>query len=373
MSIPSNRLTEEVRRHPLLILSLVCLIAFVLQFIRWDALDMWDRGVWADEARFLMTGDPHEFDFLSGYGHPGGPILEGTIAMHTLTSLPEEFAVQWTMAILNTILIVGVTVLCYKIRQDLFWVGAAFITVSMNWLYQYATPPSGLAAVLVPLVVLMTIYLCEYANGARLTGAALWGVVAGAALATRFDMGVLTSVLFFPFLVRSLGWRSSAMALLVTIAAFVALDPFMWFMPIQHLRDLVHKITYHYADFQQTRLDVGTLCNISLLAGISVLFAVWSVLKRPKDVFVPAVFVWTLLGMTALLYAIFLTAHSQAERYYLPILFVWEILLPLFMLPLIRAPQVRRRVVVPLIIGGLVCYHLVYLSFNALQHLIIYI
>jgi hypothetical protein len=59
----------------------------------------------------------------------------------------------------------------------------------------------------------------------------------------------------------------------------------------------------------------------------------WNVRLLPRR------FVYTLLVETALLYAIFLTSKYQAVRYYIPILFIWQALLPMYILSII--PKLR--------------------------------
>ena len=48
------------------------------------------------------------------------------------------------------------------------------------------------------------------------------------------------------------------------------------------------------------------------------------------------VFACTLIIMTSALYDVFLTANSQAERYFMPLIFIWQVFLPLFIFTFIN-------------------------------------
>jgi hypothetical protein len=50
---------------------------------------------------------------------------------------------------------------------------------------------------------------------------------------------------------------------------------------------------------------------------------------------IDAAFFFGLLGATCFLYVVFLTSKYQAERYFVPIIVLWEIFLPLFLFALL--------------------------------------
>ncbi len=110
----------------------------------------------------------------------------------------------------------------------------------------------------------------------------------------------------------------------------------MWFMPIVHVGDLVSKVVYHYAEYVPIRMASMFVLAISSLTIISIFLSLVLIRMRDKiKMSVPPVFICTLIIMTSVLYDVFLTAHYQAPRYFLPLILIWEIFLPLFLFTLI--------------------------------------
>ena len=134
------------------------------------------------------------------------------------------------------------------------------------------------------------------------------------------------------------------MLIVGAVLVFIAADPFMWFMPMQHLKDLVYKAVFHYAEFHSTHLNLVTLLAISSLTIISICLALSYLLSSKKlGSPLPRAFILTLLPATLVLYVIFMTARSQGVRYYMPIIFIWEVLLPLFLFALAEKMGKRKK------------------------------
>lgn len=179
----------------------------------------------------------------------------------------------------------------------------------------------------------MVLYLYEHRETPALQAGLLLGGSAGACIATRTDIGVFGFSIFLIFLllVKRLSLRGAVIAIVTTTGVFVLLDPFMWFMPLEHIGDLIYKVTYHYADIAQAHVTITSLLHIATLSLMSIALCIYFLFAKRKEP-LPRPFVFVLLGMSVVWVSIFLTAHSQAERYFLPILFAWEVLLPLLML-----------------------------------------
>ena len=314
------------------------LISFVCQGIRWKEFDMIDSGMWGHEAEYVLHNDPREFNFLQAYGHPGGPVIEGAILIHGISKIPYDQAVLLLVTILDSLIIAAICVMCFILRKNSLWWIAALGTLSLNTLYDYATPPTAIAAVLIVLLCLLTLYIYEEREKIKPRYLVAWALVGGLAIATRADIGILSFFVFSALLIKPIGWKKVAILGAEAFLAFVIFDPFMWFMPIQHIKDLIFKVVYHYADFQPTHMSLISVISISLLAFVSIFLSVAFLLLRKKlrSPVQPA-FIITLILMTIGLYAIFMTARIQTERYYLPILFIWETFLPLFIFSLIDA------------------------------------
>ena len=321
---------EHLLRTRILLFSAICVGALLLQGLRWGYFSISDGPLWGQEAATLLYGGSEEFDFLGAYGHPGGPILEGVLVLWKLFGVSPTYAVIFCVTLYAALLITAICAACFYVRKDLYWVSGVFGILSLNWLYTYATPPSAVAPLLVVLLFLTTWQLYESEKASNIS-LATWGAVAGLAVSTRADIGAVSAAVFFALLLCKVDWKRLLYVFLEAVGVFVLTDPFMWFMPLRHVKDLVFKVVYHYAEFTPTHISMHSLAAISAFACASALLAISFMFgKQKKFAPVPLVLISALLCFTVFLYAIFLSAHYQAERYFLPIIFIWETLLPLF-------------------------------------------
>ena len=326
-----------MKSKPLIIFIVIFITSLLLQGIQWREFDMADSGMWGHEAQYVLNNDPREFNFLEAYGHPGGPIIEGAIAFHQLLKLPYDQAVLAFVTLLNSLSIAGICALCFILRKNNLWWVAVFGILSLNRLYEYATPPTAIAATLIVFLCLLTLYIYENKERSEPLYLVLWGLIVGLFIATRADIGVFSLLMFLVLIFKSIGWKKIGLLLGETFLAFLIFDPFMWFMPFQHIKDLIFKIVYHYAEFAQNHMGFVAVLSLSFLAFISIFLSIQFLLFRKKLISpLPPVFIKILILMTAILYVIFLTSHIQAPRYFLPIIFIWETFLPLFIFSLIE-------------------------------------
>ena len=339
--IEENKWWSSSKKKLFTIFLVAFLVSFFLQGIQWREFGLADSSSWGHEAEYVLQGDPREFNFLAAYGHPGGPIIEGTIILHKLFNLPyDDQALLVFLTLINSFSIAGVCVLCYVLRKNNFWWIAVLGILSFNRLYEYATPPTVISAVLVVFLCLLTLYLYEKKEQSRTLALALFGFIAGLSIATRADIGVFSFLVFLALIWHIFPWRKIGLLVGGTFLSFVAFDPFMWFMPVQHIKDLIFKIVYHYAEFAQNHMTFVSVLGISFLAFISIFLSIQFLLFRKKLASpLPPMFVCGLWMMTVALYIIFLTSRIQTPRYFLPIIFIWETFLPLFIFTLIEKIQ----------------------------------
>jgi len=66
-----------------------------------------------------------------------------------------------------------------------------------------------------------------------------WVIVAGLVLATRIDTGILGIAGFGLFLFTRLSIRKLCFLFLGAFLVFCIVNPYMWYMPMQHLKDLI--------------------------------------------------------------------------------------------------------------------------------------
>jgi len=186
-----------------------------------------------------------------------------------------------------------------------------------------------------------------YKNKERLSPflPALWATAAGLAVATRADIASFFSLFLggFLFLTGTVNLKKMLAVVFGAIMVFVLADPFMWFMPVQHIKDLLVKVVIHYALFVPNLLTPLQVGNFSVLAFISIAVGAGIVFYKKIPLLLPASLFTTILLMTAVLYNIFLSAKFQDPRYFLPILLVWEILLPFYVFSIVPYFDLKWR------------------------------
>ena len=298
-----------------------------------------DKAFWSDQARFVEAGNPEQYNAAHAYGHPGGPVILGTIAVHHLAGISYETALPVFLTLFNSIVIATIATLCCRLRPDSLWWLPVVGTLSVDKLYAVSTPTSAVAGPLLVLLTLLTLWIVAHkvVSWRWLAG---WSLVAGLAVATRFDIGSITTLCLFAVLTSVLGttarWRQLAGLAVAAFVVFVICDPYMWYMPVRHVGDLLGKATLHHQTFARNRLDLGEVASLSSLAFLGLAFTLLAQaapgVARNK---LPAVFVGALLALTVALYGIFLSASYQAVHYFIPIVFIWQAFLPLQLFDLI--------------------------------------
>ncbi|MEI6580970.1 MAG: hypothetical protein WCO07_02235 [bacterium] len=317
------------------------IIAFFFQWTRWKTFDFLDSSVWSNQAKYVETGDPQEFNALAAYGHPGGPIIEGTIVLHKMFKKSYNDSLVMFMTILNSLVITAICILCCLLRKNNLWWIAVLSTLSLSVMYDFSTPPSAIVSPLIVLMSLLTLYFYENKNKIKIQYFLIFSFVIGLAVATRVDIGVFCALVFLLFLrfKNTINWKGFFIIAFGSVISFILFNPFMYFMPIQHTRDLISKIIFHYAEFTPTHMTFLGVVGISSLAFVSIFLAICLFFLRKKiKLILPDSFVIMLVLMTIFLYFVFLTSHYQAQRYFQPIIFIWETLLPLFVFNL--TPQI---------------------------------
>jgi hypothetical protein len=332
------------------------LVACIFQSIRWTKPENIDVNMWINQARMFGTPDPQQYDFLLGYGHPGGPIIIGIKVFHSV-GIHYKAALMLLLTLCNSFGIGLIAVLCYILRKDTIWWIAATLVLSLQWMFDLATPPSALAAILVVLLCIYTLYLYEQYIKINNNFIIVWGVISGILTATRCDIGVLTSGVFLIFLATRFSLRKIGIMALVSVIAFWIFDPYMWYMPYTHVGDLVYKIIFHYDGSLQSHPDIITMLKVSFFTAISIILAVYK-----RGLSLPTRFVYMLTAMSIVLYTIFLTSSFSVTRYYMPVVFIWETFLPLILFEYIFYIQKKKRLVPQVIVSILlICYSTLYL------------
>lgn len=313
------------------------IIACFFQYVRWATFDFVDASMWANQARYFETGNNEQFNMLAGYGHPGGPIIEGVISFKHLLGISYEYSLVLFMVLFNSLIIASICVLCFLLKKNNYWWMIALSTLSLNRLYDFSTPPAALIGPLIVFLCLLTLYIYENKDNIKTPAIIFWSFIAGLAVSVRVDMGVFFTLIFLIFLKQILSWKKIFIIIVGAFVSFFIFDPFMYFMPLKHIKDLIYKITFHYAEFAPTHLSFLNVLNISSLLIISIFLALVLIfISKRKELIIPFKFILMLLFSTIVLYFIFLTSDYQALRYFQSIIFVWEVFLPIFIFSLTK-------------------------------------
>lgn len=307
----------------------VFIVAFVLQAVKMTIF-LPDGEMWANQIRFFLTGNPSMFDFRAAYGHPGTTFLSLGCLMH-FSGLSYYAAITLSVAFLVAAATAGCSALCFLLQpRSLWWFTTAFILTASRF-YMLATPPT---AVIMPLLVLLVLSLC-WCWDHTVSGwfYVLFGIGLGLSAATRLDMSLFTGIPLLILLYYRKGKSMVAPVLSGAVISFFIADPFLWFMPVQHIFDLLSKFTMHYADYEVARQVPwfewvqGVPLAIIAIAWFLVLH-----IRRRLDCIVPAPVLFVFLGISLLAVLLLISSRFQSIRYLYPLIVVWEIFLPLFAL-----------------------------------------
>jgi hypothetical protein len=312
--------------------------ACVLQWVTFTKLPMADFSLWARQAEYVQTGNPIEFDFLQAYGHPGGSIIEGVSAIHNVFGVSHENSLMIFLVLLDGLAIAGACTICFLLSKNHLWWPVVLSTLSLNYLYEASTPPSTLASLLIVFLCLLSLYLYEKHEKGEIKNSLLvfWSILAGFIISTRIDIGTIMVISFLIFIGPKIS-RSQILWILFGIGiSFAFFDPFMWFMPIKHMGDLIFKVIYHYEYFPiNNKMSLLSILNISAFLITSVFFStIFLLLKEKIKSPIPQRLIYILLIATTVIYTIFLTSQYQSSRYFLPLISIWEVFLPLFIFSL---------------------------------------
>lgn len=322
-----------------------------------------DAQMWADQTQYVLEGNPGQFNFDNAYGHPGTTIVMGTASLHGLLKLPFLDALYSFMALSSMVLVILSMGLSYKLWQNKYWaVALGFILIGQKS-YEYATPPSIIGSLLAVNLALMTLLIIQDGRKPNWT----WGLLAGLLIATRFDIGTALAGAFLFVVFLRVRWKATLKLLTISISVFILADNFMWTMPIQHLKDLVYKIVYHYSEYPAVfKVAWLELAKFYFPALVSIAIGIVFVTLRKRFVPpFPVYFIVALLGLTFGLGTVFLTAKYQSIRYFLPLNLIWQMILPVLVFSFI-SQFYKLSIVARSRLQAVICFFIVILSTSAM-------
>lgn len=315
------------------------LVAFVIQGFIFIKIGIVDLEMWANQAQYVQTDNPGQFDFSRAYGHPGGPIIEFSIFAHKTFGVSYQNSILIYIVFLDSLIIAASAALCYKLwGNNLLW-PIVTIGLSSNWVYAFSTPPSITSSILLTFLCLLSLYIYKVRSGIPLF--ALWTLVAGLSAATRIDISSVITMALIIFLKPKVSWREFFGILLATFVFFIIFDPFMWFMPLQHIKDLIFKIFYHYDQIDPSKIGFSLLATISSPVILGIFFSTALLIAKKESL--PGRFILVLIVTTVFLYIIFLSAKYKAPRYFVPTMNIWQTFLPVSIFALTENIKPRFR------------------------------
>jgi len=315
--------------------------AFGLQYFSFETSRLYDSKRWGNQAFYVQTGNPEQFNWEAAYGHPGGTLIQGTSIVQYVTKRSYEDSLVLFLSLANALTIVGICIVTYLLRHRFSWSLVTFLLLTLNPLYLITTPPSALASLLTVLLGSVTLLLYERKDRVSMTQAIVWGGVAGLLCVTRIDIGVLASAVFGILLFERFWFRQSVYAFIAALGAFIVMNPFMWFMPLQHVYDLTVKVYQHIALISLEHPTLLELVDAGSIAALGVVVGVCVLVRRtvlPEQL--PKGFLYALLVITGVVGFLYAIAENQAIRYLQPVIYLWEWAVPLMLLVLIdRLPR----------------------------------
>jgi hypothetical protein len=313
-----------------------------------------DLTLWVPDAQAVQALEISTFPGLDSYFHPGGTVIEGAIAMHFLGISSYDRAIPVFLWLLGALCVGAIVSLCYLLRRNLLWCVAVLGVLSTELAYIVTSPASYLASLFTVFLTLFTLYLFETPGTLRVRSIIVWSTIAGALLATRIDIGSIAFVTFFLLLAVTLRDKKVLLLFPGTFIAFFIFDPYMWFTPIHQSVALVQSMITHYKGPKESitsslyyrwhtlvTYEVPFFVQYEMYALEGIFFSIATLfLTKQMPPVLPRRFVLFFLGLTALVTGVVISA-AGATRYMEPLLLVWEILLPLFVLRLIAAAEFR--------------------------------
>jgi len=320
------------REH--LVIVAVFLTSFAVQLLLWFGPLPYKMDVdfWSDAAKHFAAAAPLTY-FPHIAPHPGTTILVPSAGL-ILLGIPNESALQYTIAFLMSLCVAVIAYICRVLRpKNLWWLGVCALFI-LNPLYLQMSVVSDLAALLVCIYLLLLLYAREKGFSREIL---FWlGMCGGVLLATRHDAGGIvmfsSAVYLWPLIGRRV-LNIFAIALLF----FGALNPFLWENPQLYVSFFIRELQMDSATpggFGLSVLVTG-FALVAFSLGLISTFFLRTLSPLPRD------FLKWLLVVSALWCGLLLLSKGHTMRYFFPLISIWEMFLPLFIFSILERYQVR--------------------------------
>jgi hypothetical protein len=245
--------------------------------------------------------------------------------------LPVANSLSGVIALLVSLIIAGCSLLGRMLRPTHWWWVSIGGLLLFNRLFFSAVPPTAIVSPLIVLLVLIAIYIREQPIVSN-RWLIIFGALLGLGLATRLTISGVIGALLIIWLVPKLRWRLSwliASALLV----LVIFDFYFIVEPTQHLASIYQKVFTHYTH-KFAPLSLRELLLTSPFAFISLLLASLALWLPPVKFSIKRRDLAALIILTLLVGWLLWQSSYKPRWYFYPLIFLWEILLPLWLIDL---------------------------------------
>lgn len=361
----------------------VFLIALLVQSTYFQHFFFIDYDRWIDRtlnlANDILTPPAHlelfDQDNNFRYGpHPGTAIILPAALFYKL-GLSVHSSLLLSITLLTSFLTAAIVSTCHYLRPHSFWWLVVAAILCLHPLYFYGTPTNVVFAPIIPLLTLLALVTYEQrTKPLSLRLAFFIAFVIGLGLSVR-----LHTTLFFapPLLAFIASYTTPHRLRLIIVAAVlfaILLNPLYWFVPVQYTLFLIKYVYYHLLFTANPGSNLSLLWALyyTPLSIISLLLASLLVVLTPRHLPVPKPFLLALLLITSFTVAIFVSATAKTLRYFYSLIFLWDILFPLFLLHLVnqlrfpfiasQSNQTLARRLARLFVAGVIIFGYGYLT-----------
>lgn len=331
-------------KHPWLYFTAIFALVFITQISIWQVDTFTDNNLWTQRVVSLGTDLSHprlHLDLKPYSEHPGLPTLLLAVGI-TKLNVSANLSLILSVALINAVTIGAIALAAYHLSpKTLAWLAIAGL-VAFQPLFQHASPVD---AVFGPLLVLIVLLIIKYGQAGQNISKShdVWlSLTIGLALATRLHLAVLILPLPIFFLAKNIGWkRLVRIAGLSLIFGWLFITP-LWLAPITFIKSLLNQGGFFTGSALTATVNHHVSWAIILympLAILSFFIAAIIYLKKIQLTIIKRSLLGILIVDTIFISILLLSAQLQSLRYFIPLIFLWEALLPLWLLPLWQQRQ----------------------------------
>ena len=273
----------------------------------------------------------HEYRYGS---HPGTTFLLPAASLYKL-GLPGPTSLFLSITFISSFLTASIAAACHHLRPRSPWWLISSIILFIHPLYFYSTPTNAIIGPITALLFLLALVVYEQRKQSLSVGLILFiSFIFGLGLSTRLHDTVFIGAPLITFIGAYV--RKKHLILMILAAALFAfvLNPFLWFIPLEYLKTAILRTSSHLAYTGMPGFNLTLLWALyyTPLTIISIALAVVSFIFARKKLPVSSPFLLTLFLITAITIGLFRSANFKTLRYFYPLIFTWDIFLPLFLL-----------------------------------------